>query len=586
MVCIQQSTLNEYLDIVKPSMPQALIGNDGWANIESVCQLLPNQITSFFGFECRLTETANQADFLLCIGDKEIGRDILAGNHSRFSLPQELSDHPVWQHIQQFTTQWLEPDSPLNQHVSNIWLEFDVDGPAETPPVPSCFFGSESIYTDTDIDIDTPNSDHTWVTQTAMQQLQGHRVDAQVEQQLFRCLEALPSGTHVFQVGLMLARCSEQVRICLRGISTTQTLEYLQRIGWPGSLQALKSLLLEVVEQVDRIDVDLDVGCQGVSAKLGLECYINRQPQLEPKWISFLDYLVNKGWCLGEKRQALLDYPGYTRQRDYSGRWPVHFVKLSQWVGDGSETVFFRGLHHIKLVVVSDHVQDVKAYCWVKPHLLSQSVLQREVSVQFPEFLEPSINQNILEFAVAHEADFLSSMIEGEESKHSVRTHIRNSKIYAPSLTTLKEPLIHQIYKALPVVLNSLGIEPFPIAHIEVQLTAHNDGHYYKPHSDHIVDSTAVRFLTFVYYFHRTPCPFWGGELRLFHTTMDKLVSSAQVAGLIKPTNNSIVFFPSQNIHEVLPINCPSKAFEDSRFTLNGWIWRSLSAQTANNHAH
>ncbi|WP_333783600.1 hypothetical protein [Nostoc sp. 'Peltigera malacea cyanobiont' DB3992] len=27
-------------------------------------------------------------------------------------------------------------------------------------------------------------------------------------------------------------------------------------------------------------------------------------------------------------------------------------------------------------------------------------------------------------------------------------------------------------------------------------------------------------------------------------------------------------------MHEVLPVNCPSQAFGDSRFTINGWVRR------------
>ncbi|MGB8690572.1 MAG: proline hydroxylase, partial [Microcoleus sp.] len=35
------------------------------------------------------------------------------------------------------------------------------------------------------------------------------------------------------------------------------------------------------------------------------------------------------------------------------------------------------------------------------------------------------------------------------------------------------------------------------------------------------------------------------------------------------------VFFLSRYMHEVLPVSCPSKAFADSRFTINGWVRRT-----------
>jgi len=37
---------------------------------------------------------------------------------------------------------------------------------------------------------------------------------------------------------------------------------------------------------------------------------------------------------------------------------------------------------------------------------------------------------------------------------------------------------------------------------------------------------------------------------------------------------NSIVFFPSNYLHEVLPTRCPSGEFADSRLTYNGWLHR------------
>jgi SM-20-related protein len=34
------------------------------------------------------------------------------------------------------------------------------------------------------------------------------------------------------------------------------------------------------------------------------------------------------------------------------------------------------------------------------------------------------------------------------------------------------------------------------------------------------------------------------------------------------------VFFDSHLMHEVLPVSVPSGAFEDWRFTVNGWLHR------------
>ena len=38
----------------------------------------------------------------------------------------------------------------------------------------------------------------------------------------------------------------------------------------------------------------------------------------------------------------------------------------------------------------------------------------------------------------------------------------------------------------------------------------------------------------------------------------------------IEPVNNSLVFFPSDYYHEMLPVHAKSEAFENVRFTVNG----------------
>jgi hypothetical protein len=365
MICTQEHLLTEYLTLVKPYVSSHLIDTESWDDIEAIANLLSSQITNFFGFECRLGTEAAKADFLLCIGAAEVGQKILT---SESALPERLLKEPVWKQIRNFATCWQNQTSPLHSNVDNIWLEFDVDGHLNQAPIPSCFFGSQTIHAESS----TIPYPHTWVTQTAIQLLRGHSLSSAVEKQLFRCLEALPTGVYVFQVGLMLARQSDMVRICLRGISPGKIIDYLSEIGWSGSTDALKTLLQELSTYVERIDLDLDVSESGVAAKIGLECYLTLQPKYEPRWISFLDYLVKVGLCLPQKREALLTYPGYVREKNHRNQWPSHLLKLSQFLGQNHENVFMRGLHHIKVVYQSEKAIEAKAYCWVTHSLLSK----------------------------------------------------------------------------------------------------------------------------------------------------------------------------------------------------------------------
>ncbi|MEO1185168.1 MAG: 2OG-Fe(II) oxygenase, partial [Cyanobacteria bacterium J06636_27] len=118
-------------------------------------------------------------------------------------------------------------------------------------------------------------------------------------------------------------------------------------------------------------------------------------------------------------------------------------------------------------------------------------------------------------------------------------------------------------------------IPEFSVSHVEMQMTAHNDGAFYKAHTDAGSEKTKTRELTYVYYFYQEPKQFSGGELKIYDTEVQgKKVIQKENSQVIEPRNNSIVFFNSRCKHEVLPISCSSNEFKASRFTLNGWLRR------------
>jgi hypothetical protein len=127
--------------------------------------------------------------------------------------------------------------------------------------------------------------------------------------------------------------------------------------------------------------------------------------------------------------------------------------------------------------------------------------------------------------------------------------------------------LLERVLRArLPEVLAALGIPAFDIGAFEIQLTSHNDGEYFRRHTDSGSRQTESRVVTFVYYFHGEPRRFTGGDLVICAPDGREVV--------VEPRNDSIVFFDACTKHEVLPVSCPSKRFEDGRFTLNGWVRR------------
>jgi Rps23 Pro-64 3,4-dihydroxylase Tpa1-like proline 4-hydroxylase len=576
MISNQEHSLTEYLNLVKPFVSSDLIDPMSWTEIEAIAQQMPSQITSFFGFECRLGVAAAKADLLLCIATGEIGQKVLDGSKHADLFPKNWFKQPVWSHLRDFAACWQDKTSPLHEKVSNIWLEFDVAETDDQALIPSCFFGSSFIFADPS----STTHHQSWITQTAISMLRGQPLLPLVEQHLFRCINALPTGAYVFQIGLMLSRRSEMVRICLRGIAGSHLSDYLQQVRWSGSTAALQAQVMEIATYVDRIDLDLDIGETGVASRIGLECYLFQQPKFQPKWQAFLDYLVNAELCLPQKREALLSYPGHVREKNHRTQWPTHLLNLSKFLGNNHESVFMRGLHHIKLVYQDERVQEAKAYCWVTHQMVSRQSVpslrdSQRLSIQIENFLTPEEHCQLLDFVSRSESDFLPSKTFNDTDEGSYDIFHRNSLIYEPALPALSEGITQRIRKTFLNIMAQLEFPQFDLSYIEAQLTAHNNDHYYKLHNDSSTPKLAGRQITFVYYFYCEPKPFSGGELRIFSSTAENTTLGYGASKLIEPLNNSIVFFPSRYLHEVLPIHCPSKAFTDSRFTVNGWLWQA-----------
>ena len=107
---------------------------------------------------------------------------------------------------------------------------------------------------------------------------------------------------------------------------------------------------------------------------------------------------------------------------------------------------------------------------------------------------------------------------------------------------------------------------------IEMHVTAHPAGGFYDVHRDNADSRFRSRKLTFVYYFHREPKRFSGGDLLLYDTDLETGSGSRTAFSRIEPLRNSLVVFPSGYYHEVTPVECATDDFGDGRFTVNGWI--------------
>ena len=186
--------------------------------------------------------------------------------------------------------------------------------------------------------------------------------------------------------------------------------------------------------------------------------------------------------------------------------------------------------------------------------------------LQISDFFTTTEQKKLIQYCLNHEQEFVATTT-------SVNTNNYRKSQVLYSFPEFKNLISNKIEFILPDVLAQLEIPNFEIAEIEAQITAHNDGHFYKIHNDNGSKDTASRVLTYVYYFYQEPKVFSGGELKIYDSKVENnYYVAADSYNIVEPKNNSIIFFLSHYMHEVLPIKCTSQNFVDSRFTINGWI--------------
>lgn len=183
--------------------------------------------------------------------------------------------------------------------------------------------------------------------------------------------------------------------------------------------------------------------------------------------------------------------------------------------------------------------------------------------VVIENFLEPALVQRLLDHVDASRDRFTPTTVRQPDGTH-VDPASRIS-LGLEDLGACQQPLEHRLRSAEPMLRAQIGMGAYTLQDIELQIAAHNDGGFFCRHSDSYKGWGIERVISGVYYFHRQPCGFSGGMLRLYPITGS---GHAEVA----PTHNSLVVFPSFVQHEVMPVACSSGAFMDSRFAINCWF--------------
>jgi SM-20-related protein len=213
----------------------------------------------------------------------------------------------------------------------------------------------------------------------------------------------------------------------------------------------------------------------------------------------------------------------------------------------------------------------------VQAVLGSQAMPASPPYVRIEDFLTPGENEELLRYAIENEERYEgSSIISGNGATKDDKAR-KSRVLFAIRDSRWKQVFVERLKLHLPHVLATLNVPRFDIADTEIQLTASNAGDFFRCHADADQNNENVspRTVTFVYYLNRTPKPFRGGDLLFYPDNAGTTADKGSGIITVSPQNNCLISFASNRWHEVDMVSCPTGAFADSRFTVNGWLRRS-----------
>ncbi|HEY0301440.1 MAG TPA: 2OG-Fe(II) oxygenase [Rhizomicrobium sp.] len=183
-----------------------------------------------------------------------------------------------------------------------------------------------------------------------------------------------------------------------------------------------------------------------------------------------------------------------------------------------------------------------------------------------PDFLPSNVVAGLFDLVARKERAFVPSRV-GRVGEGAIDVTTRISTIL-PDIGSFATTIGERVAPLAAGTAEQLGIAPFKLMRVQIEVAAHGDGAFYARHSDVQRPDPmtgTVRMLSGVYYFFARPKAFSGGELRLYGANETSFVD-------VEPVHNACVFFAPQTTHEVMPVSCPSGRFADSRFAVNLWF--------------
>ena len=342
----EADTLGQILERLRGRISPVLIDGPGWERLLDRARDLPATLAAFpFGFELPLHEQAPNADF---------GVSLIGGSRSAAFFEERSRSRNATLStagIGRLLDEMGSDDSPLRRVAGKkMLLEYDIDRtPGGTHPEPGLF-----LYPDSKTLIgDGRRFGDVSVMLDAVCHAAGRTLRSDERREAERVYLALTPETGVRSVGTFPSR-GEAIRLAMTGFRTAADVTaFLERAGWPGDYAVAADTVshLQARDAFAYAGVHFDMGEGGIGSKLGLSFFAREAEWLKDVryWTPLIDTLREESIAVPEKLSALASST----------------CGAEALFGKSGALLLLRGIHHIKLVLTGERLEQVKAYVFM-----------------------------------------------------------------------------------------------------------------------------------------------------------------------------------------------------------------------------
>ena len=213
--------------------------------------------------------------------------------------------------------------------------------------------------------------------------------------------------------------------------------------------------------------------------------------------------------------------------------------------------LYSHGGHAIAPIVLVDDFLPVEQMCALHAHACERQAEFRDAlatNEDAPPAYDPERRRTLVDYAFTLEREFFHSFVEDNLGRLAA----------------------------------SFGTPSFAIDRVELKLTNHVDGGFFKAHSDnHAPYGEAGRAITWLYYFGAEEPEFTGGELYVLDCKPAEQSLSPAWFSQIRAIPNRLVAFPSWFYHAVGPTTLASGRFEHGRFAVSSHVRKRHDGERA-----